>query len=91
MSPLGKYSDIIASITALMLVAAAIAVHLNFIGNVADTSWLDASAGAAIGLILGQRVTTNGAAKVAAAANTRLDKIGAPPADDGHTNSTPGE
>lgn len=86
MSPLGKYSDIVASITALILVLAAVAVHLSILpSHPADTSWLDASAGAAIGLILGQRVTTNGAAQKAAAANKRLDAIGAPPADDGTT------
>jgi hypothetical protein len=50
---------------------------------VADTAWLDTSAGLAIGVILGQRATTNGAAKIAAAAHRRLDAAGAPPADSG--------
>lgn len=73
-SPLGKYSDIVAAIVAVMLVLAALAAHTG-VASVADSAWLDTSAGLAIGVVLGQRVTTNGAAKVAQAAHDRLDVL----------------
>jgi hypothetical protein len=78
-SPLGRFSDIVAALTALALVTAAILAHTGVV-PVSDTAWLDTSAGLAIGVILGQRATTNGAAKLAVAAHDRLDKISAPPA-----------
>lgn len=81
-SPLGRYSDIAAAITALALVAIAILAHANVVHAI-DTAWLDTAAGIAIGVILGQRQTTNGAALVAQAAHARLDAIGAPPTSDG--------
>jgi hypothetical protein len=81
-SPLGRYSDAVAAVTAVMLVLAALIAHLGFL-PASDTSWLDASAGVAVGVVLGQRQTTNGAGKIAAAAHLRLDKIAAPAADDG--------
>lgn len=81
-SPLGRYSDAVAALTALVLVAAATLAHTGIV-PVADTAWLDTSAGLAIGVILGQRATTNGAGRIAAAAHRRLDAINAPPADDG--------
>lgn len=79
-SPLGRFSDVAAAVTALALVAAAILAHMGVVA-VADTAWLDTSAGLAIGVILGQRATTNGAGRIAQAAHTRLDAIHAPPAD----------
>lgn len=81
-SPLGRYSDAVAAIVAVLIVVSAILAHLQLVA-VADTAWLDTSAGLAIGVILGQRATTNGAAKVAAAAHKRLDEIHAPPAETG--------
>lgn len=78
-SPIGKYSDAVAAITALIIVVAAVLAHLGVV-VVSDTNWLDATSGIAIGVILGQRWSTNGAGKLASAANVRLDAIGAPPA-----------
>ncbi len=94
-SPLGRYSDLAAAVVAILLVFAAVAVHLGLailpaLGySVAgsDTAWIDTSAVLALGVILGQRATTNGAAKVAALANARLDAIHAPA---GHELPTPG-
>ena len=76
-SPLGRYSDITAAIVAGLLVLAAVVAHLGLV-VVTDTAWLDTSAGLVVGVILGQRATTNGAGKVALAAHARLDAIGAP-------------
>lgn len=81
-SPLGRYSEIVAAVTAVALVAAAILAHVGLFA-VTDTTWLDTSAAAAIGVLLGQRATTNGAGKVALAAHKRLDALAAPPANDG--------
>lgn len=81
MSPLGKYSDVAAALVAVLLVVAAVVAHLGLlVVTEADHAWLDTSAGIAIGVILGQRATTNGAGKLANTANRRLDAIGAPPA-----------
>lgn len=79
-SPLGRFSDLVAALTAAALVASAILAHMGVV-VVADTAWLDTSAGLAIGVILGQRATTNGAGKIAQAAHTRLDAVHAPSAE----------
>ncbi len=81
-TPLGRYGEAVAAVTALLLVAAALAAHLGLV-PAADTTWLDGVSGLAIGVVLGQRATTNGAAKIALAAHKRLDQIAAPPAADG--------
>ena len=81
-SPLGRYSDLVAAIVSVVLVLAAILAHVNLFGAI-DTAWLDTSAGLAVGVILGQRATTNGAAKIATAAHVRLDAMGAPPSNTG--------
>lgn len=81
-SPLGRYSEISATVTAIALVLAAVAAHLGLV-TVADFAWLDASAGIAVGVVLGQRASTNGAGKLALAAHARLDALNAPPAADG--------
>lgn len=80
-SPLGKYSELSAVVTALALVIVWLAIQAGLIPRPDDVGALDAAAALAIGIILGQRSTTNGAAKVAAAAHSRLDRIGAPPAE----------
>lgn len=80
-SPLGRYSDAAAALTALGLVGAAVVAHLGLIA-VPDTVWLDTSAGLAVGVVLGQRQTTNGAGRIAQAAHRRLDQIHAPAADE---------
>jgi succinate-acetate transporter protein len=78
-SPLGRYSDVTAAFAAVILVMAAVLAHLAIV-HVSDYAWLDTVAGLAIGVVLGQRASTNGAARLASAANTRLDSIGAPAA-----------
>jgi hypothetical protein len=81
-SPLGRYSDLTAAIVAVTLVLAAIAAHLGLV-QVTDYAWLDTAAGLAVGVVLGQRASTNGAGKLALAAHARLDALHAPPANDG--------
>lgn len=83
-SPLGKYGDIAAAIVALAVILAALAAHV-FPGalHVTDTGFLDNAALLVLGVVLGQRSTTNGAAKIAMAAHLRLDAIHAPAANDG--------
>lgn len=73
-SPLGRYSEIAAAVTAILIVVATIAAHLGLVA-VANTAWLDTTAGIAIGVVLGQRATTNGAGKIAAVANARIDEL----------------
>lgn len=85
-SPLGKFSEIAALITAVSLVAAWLAVQLGFVVGNGDSTALTAAASLAIGVVLGQRATTNGAAKIAQAAHQRLDAINAPPADEALQN-----
>ncbi len=79
-SPLGRYGELVASVLSAAVVIAALAAHL-VPSLVTDTAWLDSAALLVIGVVLGQRQTTNGAAKIATAANRRLDAIGAPAAD----------
>jgi hypothetical protein len=87
-SPLGKYSDIAATLVGIGVVAAWITVHVILIlatsfghtGSSADTSQIDLAATLVLGVVLGQRATTNGASIVARSANLRLDAIGAPTA-----------
>lgn len=79
-SPLGKYGDIVAAIASGAVIAAWLLAHL-LPSLITDTAVLDSSATFVLGVILGQRATTNGAAKIARAANRRLDAINAPPAD----------
>lgn len=82
-SPLGKYSDIAATLVSVAVVLAWLSIHGALILGVAhagDTSQVDTAATLIIGVIVGQRATTNGATAVAASANLRLDAIGAPSA-----------
>lgn len=78
-SPLGKYGDIVAAIASAAVITAWLLAHL-LPTIVTDTSTLDSAATFVLGVILGQRATTNGAAKIAAAAHMRLDAMGAPAA-----------
>lgn len=87
-SPLGKYSDVTAAIVAAAVVilwavahgALIVAAALGAPAGIVDTSQVDLAATLVLGVVLGQRATTNGAAKIAASANLRLDAIGAPAA-----------
>lgn len=76
-SPLGRYGDIVAAIAAGAVIAAWLVAHL-LPTLIPDTVVLDNAATFVLGVILGQRATTNGAAKIAQAAHRRLDSIGAP-------------
>lgn len=83
-SPLGRYGDIAAAIVAMAVILAAVAAHLFARPlEVTDTAFLDNAALLVLGVVLGQRSTTNGAAKIAVAAHQRLDAIHAPAANDG--------
>jgi len=82
-SPLGKYGELAATAIALGLVFAALIAHLFPVLSGGNTTWLDNAALLVLGVVLGQRQTTNGAAKIAEAAHKRLDLISAPPADGG--------
>lgn len=77
-SPFGKFAEIGAIVAALLVIAAWLA---SIVGVFPKDETLTTIALSAIMLLLGQRATTNGAAKIAAAANLRLDAIGAPSAD----------
>lgn len=88
-SPLGKYSDVAATVVGVGVILAWIVVHVLVIVLVAfghaeppatTLQALDYAGIAALGLILGQRATTNGASQIAQSANARLDAIGAPSA-----------
>lgn len=88
-SPLGKYSDVAATIVVVFVVLAWLAIHGaiaaaaligHTIGTPPDTTQLDLAATLVLGVVLGQRATTNGATQVAQSANPRLDAIGAPSA-----------
>lgn len=88
-SPLGKYSDVAATIVGVGVVVVWLAIHAALIladalGHVLpitpDTSQVDLAATLVLGVVLGQRAATNGAGQIASAANVRLDAIGAPSA-----------
>jgi hypothetical protein len=88
-SPLGKYSDVAATAVGLAVVFAWVVIHAGIvlvqaIGHVLpptiDTSQIDLAAFTVLGVVLGQRATTNGASTIAQSANVRLDAIGAPSA-----------
>jgi hypothetical protein len=81
-SPLGKYGDVVAAFASGAVIVAWLVAHM-LPGLGADASALDTSAIFVLGVILGQRTTTNGAAKVAQAAHQRLDAIHAPPTGNG--------
>lgn len=78
-SPLGKFAEVAAFVVAIGVIVAWLA---SVAGLFPKDDTLTALAAGAVGLLLGQRATTNGAAHVAVAAHKRLDKIHAPPAED---------
>lgn len=91
-SPFGKYGEIVSSILAVMIVAAALLTHMLIIAGTTvvspDTGFLDNVALVVVAFVFGTRVGMNGAGQIAKAAQTRLDKIGAPPAQ-GETLTSP--
>lgn len=81
-SPLGRYAEPAALITAMAVTFAWLLVQLGVIAPGTNPAELSAVAALAVGILLGQRATTNGAGKIAGAAHRRLDAIGAPPTPD---------
>ena len=79
-TPLGRFSEIAALVTAFAIAGAWLLVQLGLVIVPGPTTALDIAAGTAIGILLGQRQATNGAGKIANAAHNRLDQIHAPPA-----------
>lgn len=73
-SPLGRYSELAATIVALAVTGAWIVVHLGAVATT-DTQAIDTAATLVVGVVLGQRATTNGAGKIAAAAHERIDVL----------------
>lgn len=82
MTPFGKYADLVTSLITAFLIVAAVLLHA-LSGPSGDYTFIDAAALLAVGALFGKQAAANGYAKQAQAANTRLDKIGAPAADDG--------
>jgi hypothetical protein len=78
LSPLGKYQQFAATLLAMFIIATAAVSHI--LNLTADTTFIDAVAFVAIGAVYGQQSASNGYAKIATAANDRLDAIGAPSA-----------
>lgn len=77
-SPLGKYAQIVAAITAVGVIGAYIVAVLASIPEAA--AQLKDFALLALGAVFGSAVAVNGYKAPLAAANKRLDKLGAPPA-----------
>lgn len=78
-SPLGQYAELAALIGAWAVLGVWL-LSFTSLGIVARADALDIAGAGALGILLGQRATTNGAAKIASAAHSRLDEMGAPPA-----------
>ncbi len=81
-TPFGKYGDIVATVVGLLVILAAVCVHLFRVDILAtgDTAFIDEMAWVFVGLIAGTKSASNGYSKQVAAAHERLDAIGAPPA-----------
>ena len=82
---LGKYQEVVIALLTVFLVVTAVVQHAFLPGG--DANFLDAAALLALGATYGKTSAANGYAKMTEAAHKRLDKIGAPPADDGIAGS----
>lgn len=74
-SPLGRYSELAALVSAMGILAVWLLIQVGIFPTAADPGAINAMAALAGGILLGQRSTTNGAAKVAAKAHERLDEL----------------
>lgn len=88
-SPLGRYGAVVASLVAVSVVLTALAIHVAAAFGYSDGTdpFIDSAALLVIGVVLGASALGGQAAQAheaAQAANIRLDKIGAPSAQDGH-------
>lgn len=86
-SPLGRYSDVAATIVGVGTVLVWLGVHTLILVLIVlgrpeppPTAYqaVDYAGLLGLGIVLGQRATTNGASQIASATNLRLDAIGAP-------------
>jgi hypothetical protein len=77
---MGRYADVVTATLTIFLIVAAVAQHALLVGS--DLGFIDYAAMLAIGATYGRVSAANGYAAEARAAHTRLDKMGAPPADD---------
>lgn len=94
-TPLGRYGPVVAALTALSVLFAALGAHLagaisaalGSPGRVSSDPFLDSAALLVIGVVLGASALggqAQAAHDSAIAANLRLDRLGAPPAGDGN-------
>lgn len=74
-SPLGRYSEVSAFLAAIAVIVAWLAVHTGLLSTAGDTAAIDTAFALVIGVLLGQRQSTNGAGKIAASAHSRLDVL----------------
>ncbi len=88
-TPLGRYSDVAATAVAILVIVAWVAIHLGLAVSNQSSAEIDTAATFVLGVVLGQRASTNGAGKLALAAHRRLDAIHAPPSNDGVEPSAP--
>lgn len=86
-NPFGKYSEILTTIITAFIVVTAVFVHIFPAFATVDSQFLDAAAWIALGAIFGKVSAANGYAQMAIQAHTRLDLIGAPPANDGQAKA----
>ena len=86
---LGKYQEVVTAVLTVFLVVAAVATHA--VRPDQPATFLDAAALLALGATYGKQSAANGYAKMAEAAHVRLDRMGAPPADDSHNPPPPVE
>ena len=88
-SPFGNYGPLLASVTALAVVLAALAVHLNgalIQGAIGSDPFLDNAGLLVLGVVLGVGAIGGTATKAeaeATAAHVRLDQAGVPPVQPG--------
>lgn len=88
-TPLGKYGPLVATIIAVGIVGAAIAIHVAAMfvpGAAATDPFIDSAALLVIGVVLGASALGGQASQAheaAVAANRRLDALGAPSVHDG--------
>lgn len=81
MSPFGKYGELIVTLVTAFTIVVAVLSHA--LGATGDLTFVDAAALLGLGALYGKTSAANGYAAQAKAANVRLDKINAPPANDG--------
>lgn len=75
-SPLGRYSELVAAAVSIAVVLAWLAALVGLLPAAeASQRALDAAATFVLGVLLGQRATTNGAGRIAQAAHDRIDRL----------------